>query len=78
MFVSYEQDQSTSAWRHGGSGATVARLTPDQKVGSSNLSALMLFVSHGFVLSSARVHVHLSAPEFSPMQNSHVGLKALV
>ena len=28
-----------------GYGATVARLTPDQKVGSSNLSALTFFVS---------------------------------
>ena len=29
----------------GGYGATVARLTPDQKVGSSNLSALMFPLS---------------------------------
>ena len=28
------------AFRHWGYGATAARLTPDQKVGSSNLSAL--------------------------------------
>ena len=33
-----------SVW-HRGYGATVARLTPDQKVGSSNLSALIVDVS---------------------------------
>ena len=30
-----------------GYGATVARLTPDQKVGSSNLSALILYSALG-------------------------------
>ena len=67
-----ERTAAWGAWRNG------SALTPDQKVGSSNLSALMLFVSHGCVLSSARIRVRLSAPEFSPLQNSHESLKALV
>ena len=33
---------------HWGYGATVARLTPDQKVGSSNLSALIFLMSAGY------------------------------
>ena len=34
---------------HRGYGATVARLTPDQKVGSSNLSVLILWSAPGWV-----------------------------
>ena len=37
-----------SVW-HRGYGATVARLTPDQKVGSSNLSVLILWSAPGWV-----------------------------
>ena len=33
---------SASGFREGGYGATAARLTPDQKVGSSNLSAVII------------------------------------
>ena len=41
MAEAFELDGDTSAnGNHRGYGATAARLTPDQKVGSSNLSAL--------------------------------------
>ena len=36
----------------GGHGATAARLTPDQKAGSSNLSAVMLSEDHLRCLST--------------------------
>ena len=42
-----------SVW-HRGYGATVARLTPDQKVGSSNLSVLILYVRAGGGLKLGR------------------------
>ena len=37
-----------------GYGATVARLTPDQKVGSSNLSALSTCIDGGMLLCEVR------------------------
>lgn len=46
-----------------GYGATAARLTPDQKVGSSNLSALMLFAGRaGSAPSAGRVAEEAAHP----------------
>jgi hypothetical protein len=47
---------STARWRHVGHGATVARLTPGQKAGRSNLSALAVHWSPA-ASSSADCHV---------------------
>ena len=67
MLVSQEQSHATSVWWHRGYGATVARLTPDQKVGSSNLSGLMFFVSHAeFVFCRLCVFMaHVDARDFA-------------
>ena len=47
-----------SVW-HRGYGATVARLTPDQKVGSSNLSVLILCAHAGLVPSLGTLALRL-------------------
>ena len=49
-----------SVW-HRVYGATVARLTPDQKVGSSNLSVLILCAHAGLVPSLGTVALRLRA-----------------
>ena len=49
-----------SVW-HRGYGATVARLTPDQKVGSSNLSVLILCAHAGLVPSLGALALRLRA-----------------